>query len=622
MQAKSARLVSILSIISILSIVSGSTAFAQPVALTVRPDRNRIYLGESFNLYVTVNGADDDRTLPDLSALSGADIAYLGSQSISRRMISNINGHVRREETRGRMFVFQIKPLREGLFRTDSVTLRNDGQTLSAASPPVTVIGVTAQSTVIGSLAASTTAALVDEPFRITFAIAIAPIPPPYHDIEPIHANNPPRLEADFLNIAEIKGLQQPDIRAFLESCAKAASGRQPTFLINNYADSFENPFRFRLDPVRENRGGTNFWVYAHEFTYGPLAEGDYTFGPMIFKGAVMTGVNPDQRARFEEIFAVAPAVTVRVTPPPETGRPAWFIGAVGSNLTAQAGFDTDVCKVGDPLTLTLDLTGAISLSNLRPPLLALQEDLIRDFRIYDDNVTTTAIESGKRFTWRVRPIRTGTIEFPPIRVAYYNTTVKRYETVSSRPIPIQARATTQVVSDALSSSSLFIRSDTAPVPAATTLSDDATPLLPSARLLLPLILSGPALLLLGITGRFLWRRRGGMRLASRRLRAATQARRRLTHAAEPGAAAAALRDYLTDRLQATGRSLTPPEASRLLVANGVPHPLADAFRSLLERLDEAIYSHGAAPASIVSEARNVLTGIETALAARREAGE
>jgi hypothetical protein len=483
-------------------------------------------LGESFHLHVTVNGTDDERAQPDLSALTDADAAFLGSQSISRRSISSINGLVRREETRGRTFFYQIKPRREGPFNTDSVTLRNDGQTLSAASPPVTVIGVTGQSTVIGSLSASATTALVDEPFRVTLAIAIAPIPPPYHDFEPIHIHRPPRLEADFLNLTDIKGLKRPDTQTIIEERAKAASGRQPAFLINNYADNFfQNPVRFRLEPVRENRGGTNYWVYALTFNYTPQAEGDYTFGPMIFKGAVITGVQPDQNARIDEIFAVAPAVTVRVTPPPETGRPEWFIGTVGSNLTVQADFDTGVCKVGDPLTLTLDIAGAISLPNLRPPLLALQEELTRDFRIYDDNVTTTAIESGKRFTWRVRPIRTGTLEFPPIRVAYYNTTSKRYETVSTRPIPIQARATTQVVSDAPSSSSLFIRSDTAPVPAATTLSDDATPMLPSVRLVLPLILSGPAMLLLGFTGRSLWRRRGGMRLASRRLRAATQAR-------------------------------------------------------------------------------------------------
>jgi hypothetical protein len=468
---------------------------------------------------------------------------------------------------------------------------------------------------------------LVDDPFRITFAIAIAPIQPPYHDIEPIHINRPPRIDADFLNIADIKGLQQSDIQPVLESRAKAASGRQPSFLINHYVDNFfGNPIRFRLDPVREIRGGTNFWVYALTLNYTPLAEGDYTFGPMTFTGTVITGVTPDQKARFEEIVAVAPAVTVRVTPPPETGRPAWFIGAVGSNLTAHAGFDTGVCKVGDPLTLTLDLTGAVSLSNLRPPLLAMQEELTRDFRIYDDNVTTTTIESGKRFTWRVRPIHSGTLEFPPIRVACYNKALKTYQTVLTQPIPVQARATTQVVSDASDtpgSVSLFLRSDNAPMPAAATLADVPSPLLPPARLLFPLFLSGPAVLLLAVTGRSLWRRRGALRLARRRHRAASRARRRLANATAPDVAAAALRDYLTDRLAATGHSLTPPEASRLLIDHGVPARQADAFRALLERLDEAIYRPGADGGAAAEEASTLLAAIEAALAVRqRRAGD
>ncbi|MEI8352887.1 MAG: BatD family protein [Lentisphaerota bacterium] len=466
---------------------------------------------------------------------------------------------------------------------------------------------------------------LVDDPFRITFAIAIAPIQPPYHDIEPIHINRPPRIEADFLNIADIKGLQQSDIRPVLESRARAASGRQPSFLINNYADYFRYPIRFRLDPVRENRGGTNFWVYALTLNYTPLAEGDYTFGPMTFTGTVITGVTSDQKARIEEIVAVAPAVTVRVTPPPETGRPAWFIGAVGSNLTAHAGFDTGVCKVGDPLTLTLDLTGGVSLSNLRPPLLAMQEELTRDFRIYDDNVTTTTIESGKRFTWRVRPIHSGTLEFPPIRVACYNKALKTYQTVLTQPIPIQARATTQVVSDApdtAGSASLFLHSDNIPMPAAATLADAPSPLLPPARLLLPLFLSGPAVLLLAVTGRSLWRRRGALRLARRRHRAASRARRRLADATAPDVAAAALRDYLTDRLAATGHSLTPPEASRLLIDHGVPARQADAFRALLERLDEAIYRPGADGGAAADEASALIETTETALDGRRRSGQ
>ncbi len=605
--------------------------------MTVRPDRDRIYLGESFNLHVTVNGADGGLDQPDLSALSGAETAYLGSQSNSRRSISIVNGRFSREETLARTFVFQVKPQREGSFATGPVTLRHDGRSLSESGPTVTVTGISRQSTVLGTLSASTQAALVDEPFRITFAIAVAPLPPPYQEIEPLHANTPPRLEAAFLNIAEIKGLRQPDLQAILSERAQAASGRIPAFHINDYSrsgidmsDPFNfdvgpRPIRFRIDPVRESRNGVNFWVYTMTLDYTPQAEGDYTFGPLIFKGSVITGVNPDNTGRFTEIFAVAPAVTVRVTPPPEAGRPEWFVGTVGRGLTAHASLDTAVCKVGDPLTLTLDLTGAISLSNLRPPLLALQEGLTRDFRVYDDNVTTAAIQGGKRFSWRLRPLRAGTLEFPPIRVAYYDTEAKAYTTVATRPIPIQARATTQVVSDegpsAAGSASLSLRSDTAPVPSAATVSAVASPLLPPARLLWPLLLAGPAALLFAVAGRSLWHRRGALRLAGRRHRAAARARRRLATAADPAAASAALLDYLSERLATAGRSLTPPEAADRLLVNGVAAEQAAAFRSLLERLDEARYRPGAGIGTATEEAAVLLTAIEAALATRRRTG-
>ncbi len=619
---------------SIVSILSATTAFAQPVSLTVRSDRDRIYIGESFNLYIAVVGADADLPQPDLSALADADTAFLGSQSNSRRTLSIVNGNVRREETLGRTFVYQVKPLHEGDFATGTITLRHAGQTLSASGQPVAVIGITRQSVVIGRLTASTVAALVDAPFRITLSIAVAPLRPPYQKIEPLHINYPPRLEAAFLNLAEIKGLKQPDLRAILTERARNASGQTPSFLINDYSIDANDPFRFtrepqplrfRFTPDREDRGGTNYWVYSLSLDYTPQTEGDYTFGPIIFKGAVITAINENnQPFSMKDVFAVAPAVTVRVTPPPEAGRPEWFVGTVGRNIAARARFDTDVCKVGDPLILTLEISGAISLSNLRPPLLALQEDLTRDFRIYDDNVTTTPIESGKRFTWRVRPIHAGTLEFPSIRIAYYDTDAHAYKTVLTPPIPIQARATTQVVSDAPDASAdagLFLRAEDLPVPAAATVTADPSPLLPPPSLLLPLLLAGPALLLCAVTGRFFWRRRGRMRQATRRHRAAVRARRRLPAAADPAAVAAALRGYLSERLDAAGHSLTPPEASRLLIANGVPSSQADAFRALLERLDEALYRPGAAGVASAKEAAALIAATEAALAGRRRAG-
>jgi hypothetical protein len=59
--------------------------------------------------------------------------------------------------------------------------------------------------------------------------------------------------------------------------------------------------------------------------------------------------------------------------------------------------------------------------------------------------VSADTLPNGKRFKYRVRPTREGTLEFPPIRLAYYDTAARAYRTVATAPVPIQARATTQI---------------------------------------------------------------------------------------------------------------------------------------------------------------------------------
>ena len=605
----SMRLTSIRHILTLLSAMVSLTlcATTPQLSLTVAPDRSRIYLGESFNLHITVNGADSGLTPPDISTLSAtAETTYLGSQSQSRRSVSLINGQFRQESTLSRLFVYQIRPHNEGLFETGPVVLHHEGRTLGATGRQVTVTGVTQQTTVLGTLTASTTAALVDQPFTISLKLAIAPLPPPYQNIEPLHANQPPHLNAEYLNIADIQGLHLPDLNAILSNLARAATARTPAFHINDYqrsgidmSDPFNfdmgfspRPIRFRLEPTRETINNINYWIYSLDLNYTPQNEGDFTFGPLTFKGSVLTGVTSDQRGVFTEVFAVAPAVTVRVTPPPEEGRPDHFIGTVGRNFKANATLDTTTCKVGDPLNLTLDITGDISLSNLRPPLLALQEELNHDCRIYHDSVATSTIDNGKRFVWQLRPIHAGTLEFPPIKLAWYDTDNHTYVTTATEPIPVQARPTTQVVSDLpdATSSTNGSNSPDSPRPAAITLNTTPTPPLPSPRLTWLLLLTTPALFLITLVIRTIWRSRHLLRHTLRRNSAAAMARRRLTTDTSPTAISTTLRSYLAARLNVTGHTLTPPEVARLLTNCGAPDSLATSWQSILEQLDETLY--------------------------------
>ena len=551
------------------------------VMLTVQPNRTQIYLGESLLLNVVVNGADDSQSVPDLTALP-ADVQYLGSQSLSRHMLQIINGHTSREDVSSRQFAFQVKPRAAGTFSTGPITLRTNGQRYAGRGPDVQVTGQEVQDLVSAHIAASRETVLVDEPFTITLSVAIANMPPPNEKYEPVLPTAPPHLDCTCLSQPEVQGLQTPDLKRLLEGLV-TNDPRVPAVTINDYQtqsmDLFAHllngtdprraqPIRFRLPAQSVVRDCRACQEYTISLAYTPRQEGDYTFGPLVFKGPVITNADARGQALLREVFCVGPAVTVRVVPPPETNRPDCFIGSVGTRLAARAELDASICKVGDPLTLSLDLTGDISLGNMRPPILGLQPDLTVDFRIYDDNVESLSIPSGKRFRYRVRPLREGTLEVPPIQVAWFDTASRTYRMTRTLPIPVQSRANTQLVADSTNQPAyamrLTVEHAAAAAPAAITVAAaGAAParLLPPIRILALWLAAGPLAWLLAWGGRHLYRRRISLAQAYRRNRALALALATLRAAGpQPDAAQVGqtIRAFLAARLNVTGSVLTP----------------------------------------------------------------
>ena len=63
------------------SLLLALPAFAE-VTLKVTSSRPSVYLGETFNLTIEVNGADRNITAPDLSSLPPSDVQFLGQLSL------------------------------------------------------------------------------------------------------------------------------------------------------------------------------------------------------------------------------------------------------------------------------------------------------------------------------------------------------------------------------------------------------------------------------------------------------------------------------------------------------------------------------------------------------------
>jgi hypothetical protein len=223
------------------------------------------------------------------------------------------------------------------------------GKSYTDPGPSVQVKGIEQQDRVIASLSASSTSVLVEEPFTVTLSVAVAELPDPYAESnEPLHPNLLPQLTADFLEIRQDSpGLKSPDLNQILNNLIDQ-SGRQPGFAINDYKtrdmssgfgrlfgddDPFRpRPIRFRLPTSRVTLNGKKYRAYTLALDYTPTKEGEFTFGPLSFKGTVISDVTADRQAVTRDIYTIGPAVTVRVVPPPDEGRPETFIGSVGKD--------------------------------------------------------------------------------------------------------------------------------------------------------------------------------------------------------------------------------------------------------------------------------------------------
>lgn len=597
----------------------GVSQAAAQIQVRAEVNRNRVYIGESFLLYVRVSGAEDGLE-PDVKDGGVATVAPAGSQNTSSTYIQIINGRMSEVRNLGRVFVYNVRPNAAGTCRLPTVRVRHAGKWYEATVPPVEVTGVEAQDFVHVALSATATEILLDQPFTVSLEIRIRALEGQYAQHEPILSGGAPHLAADYLDFQLPKGLDGPDANAVLAPLATHGNGagfsinhfrRQgmpgfggfPGFgAMPNFDDMFaERPIVFRFAHRTETRNNVLWHVYTLATDYVAREEGDYVFGPVTFKGGIISGVaiqHGRANAVPRDVFTVGPALVVRVVPPPEEGRPANFYGGVGASMAVRTELDAAVCKMGDPLTLTLDVTGGVNARNLRPPRLSGLPGIDGVFRVYDESVEGSALEKGRRFTYRVRPLTSGTIEFPAVELSFYNTTARHYEAVRSAPIPLQVQATAQLVAEgaaeAVPDAAEGWRADGQDrLPSGITLSRWQRPGLATRGGFWLLLCGGPAVFVLLVAGGWVLPR---MRKATVRFTAWQRSRHchgGVRRARDAAALEHAFRDYLSGRLKVAGRSVTPREAGE--AARPFGEALGVEARGLLECLAEAVYRPGAA---------------------------
>lgn len=155
------------------------------------------------------------------------------------------------------------------------------------------------------------------------------------------------------------------------------------------------------------------------------------------------------------EMFS-APSIAVSLKQLPKAGRPDDYSGLIGhfslnAHVTGSSDKPPAQVKVGDTVTIALDLEGDSLVSGVKLPPLAGD-----GFRVYDDQpVTTAVIREGKlvtssSFKRAVVPERPGPLTIPAVTLSTFDPSTGQYVVLSSEPVSFEvvgAAATASVAS-------------------------------------------------------------------------------------------------------------------------------------------------------------------------------
>ncbi len=155
-------------------------------------------------------------------------------------------------------------------------------------------------------------------------------------------------------------------------------------------------------------------------------------------------GGSPFGGSLFDDIFGQIKQLTVAmeprnltILPLPDADRPDSFTGGIGE-FTIQVGADAEQCRVGEPIMLTVELTGTGNFGRINPPVFPESPN----WRIYDPEIEFEPLDAlgltgRKRFDYALIPQTTGSLEIPALEFSYFDPESKTYRTLDAPAIPL-----------------------------------------------------------------------------------------------------------------------------------------------------------------------------------------
>lgn len=236
------------------------------------------------------------------------------------------------------------------------------------------------------------------------------------------------------------------EVAVFLNETVRERLRRNPTFFPPDMQSMLAYDLPTKGEPPRRQVGSRCFDALVYQRALFPLMAGRFAIQPAQLVYSLPLSASFFSREESHEL-ATDSTVIVAVDPPAQ-GRPADYGGAVG-NLRVAAMLDTISSRVGDPMRLTIRVSGTGNVKLFpRPEVGVSWGSLVKaDERVrVDDNARK--ISGSKEFDWVLTPKIAGELDLPPIRYPYFNPDSRRYEVASTSPTRVHITPGTLASSD------------------------------------------------------------------------------------------------------------------------------------------------------------------------------
>lgn len=371
-----------------------------------------LFLGDEITAQLKVDGTQENVEL-SLPQIDGLMFRQLGRPSASSQTVI-ING--KKSSFSGLIYSIGISATIKGRYNIPGIEVIHDGQRYQSQGFEINVKEAGNQVRMKLILASSKSRIYVNEPVKITLKWYVQ------DDIEDYNFRFPLLADKDKLKL----------------ELSDSGKSNEVTDLS---VDGFKVPFFKKTETLE----GEVFGVYQVEFLIFPADPGVLNISPASVTVMVRAGTELKKdfvgrvvrTPKLTRAFSASTPLKLQVLPIPVENRPSTYSGGVGEfgmSITA----DNTLVKVGDPIELTIRITGEGRYETIEPPLLSEIQEFKDNFVVVDSLQPGDIKDNSIEFKQTIRPRHDDVTRIPPVEFSFFNPVTERFRTVKSNSIPLK----------------------------------------------------------------------------------------------------------------------------------------------------------------------------------------